>query len=503
MRTINRINFALLLPIVLLAGALSNSATGFEEKKTFQEDLAKLTQILKDGELEMRKSAVRTLGDCKDPRAIEPLCLALRDDSNAVRELAVMNLSNRKLDHRAVSPLIELLQFTKVRSMPQGYTGTTRSQRIVNYAADALARIDDPGAFNLLLNELDSWNELLRQSAVRALIRIVDSHGKPIVVKLLSNLGKKNSQTNEAIMIILGEHMTPPVVEHFKHMMKSTWERTRITAAKYLALKGYRPAKEELVSFLKHKDYMEKALFILAACKDERAVKPLIELVETTGKRLAKSRKITRLTQKTSVPDGAVPPPLPDIRDNPVKYSRVRAINALIDFDVPGARGYLLKLFYEEYTTSRVKIITYMGDSREWRAVGFLLERLADDMEYRVRREALKALQRISGRTYGTKLKKWRKWWRKQRKKFPAKSKELISCEKYYSQKEDEKYLISVHKLIAQLKYSFEYEQLRAIEKLMLLEDPRGVEAITNAMKDKNPRVRLKAVKALRKMKKQ
>ena len=58
--------------------------------------------------MEIRRDAAQTLGELKDPGAVEPLINALDDESEWVRWRAAQSLGNLE-DERAVEPLIHAL----------------------------------------------------------------------------------------------------------------------------------------------------------------------------------------------------------------------------------------------------------------------------------------------------------------------------------------------------------------------------------------------------------
>jgi len=67
----------------------------------------------------------------------------------------------------------------------------------------------------------------------------------------------------------------------------------------------------------------------------------------------------------------------------------------------------------------KVSTITKTIIRRMWRMredrVGELVEQLKD-RDWRVRCSAAGALKEITGEDFGTRYRKWRRWWRKQRK---------------------------------------------------------------------------------------
>ena len=84
-------------------------ATGVSSQATNSQDFDRLVNTLNDDSWQIRWQAVTELGDLKDPRAIEPLAKALREDENSyVRATAAWALGEIK-DSRAIEPLIAAL----------------------------------------------------------------------------------------------------------------------------------------------------------------------------------------------------------------------------------------------------------------------------------------------------------------------------------------------------------------------------------------------------------
>jgi vesicle coat complex subunit len=71
--------------------------------------VAILIKKLKHKDVKIREEAAETLGELKDPRAVEPLIKALKDKDSRVRSEAAIALGKLR-DPRAVEPLIEALK---------------------------------------------------------------------------------------------------------------------------------------------------------------------------------------------------------------------------------------------------------------------------------------------------------------------------------------------------------------------------------------------------------
>jgi hypothetical protein len=106
-----------------------------------------------------RQEAAETFGRVRDPRAVEPLIVALRDDVSGVQRAAAVALGGMA-DPRAVEPLLVLLK---------SHAADVRAA-----AADALGRLGNVSSVGPLINVLkdESWS--VRRAATEALGRIGD-----------------------------------------------------------------------------------------------------------------------------------------------------------------------------------------------------------------------------------------------------------------------------------------------------------------------------------------
>ena len=100
-----------------------------------------LTDMLLNDQLTLRAAAAEALGYIGDDRALAPLMLTLKDESNELREIA----------------------------------------------AESLGRIGDPVAFNVLVERLEDENEWVRRAAVVALGDIGDRRAVEPVTNLLKD----------------------------------------------------------------------------------------------------------------------------------------------------------------------------------------------------------------------------------------------------------------------------------------------------------------------------
>lgn len=119
--------------------------------------LEKLVEDLELGNDVDRCSAARALGRADDPRAVDPLIGALKDDYSWVREYAAFSLA-RLGDRRAVSALIDALG--------------DRDYRVSGAVAFALGELADASSVGSLEEAIKSEDRWIRRSAEDALAKI-------------------------------------------------------------------------------------------------------------------------------------------------------------------------------------------------------------------------------------------------------------------------------------------------------------------------------------------
>ena len=176
---------------------------------------------------EVRWDAARALGEIKDPRAVEPLSAALKDERFSVRQAAAEALG--KIGNaRAVEPLIAAL-------------GDERSD-MRQAAAKALGAIGDARAMEPLIAALKDKDSAVRKAAAEA----------------LDHLGWKPAQDESA---------------GWYWMAKHDWD-------KCVALGAL--AVEPLIAALKdeNSDVRQAAAKALGKIGDPRAVEPLIDALQ-------------------------------------------------------------------------------------------------------------------------------------------------------------------------------------------------------------------------------
>ena len=173
-----------------------------------------------------RLYAVETLGELRDPRAVQPLIAAvLRDRDPRVREAAALALGKIK-DPRAVDALMAALQedFPGCRIRAANSLGEIKEPRSIETlctslkrdidpdvrrnAAIALRKIGDAGAVPALIDALKDKEWTVRKEAARSLGEIKDNRAmEPLKA---AATGDENGEVRKAAQIAL-EEVTGPV----------------------------------------------------------------------------------------------------------------------------------------------------------------------------------------------------------------------------------------------------------------------------------------------------
>lgn len=111
---------------------------------------------------DVRKAAAEALGSLADPRAVQPLVEALKDDREEVAQAAAQALV--ACGEPAVEPLIKLVMQKKW----DGSAWNLRTQA-VTLACEALGQLNDPRAQNTLRIAAKDANSIVSAAAEQAL----------------------------------------------------------------------------------------------------------------------------------------------------------------------------------------------------------------------------------------------------------------------------------------------------------------------------------------------
>ncbi len=248
-----------------------------------------LIMALKDRDLAVRRKAAEALGKIKDARAVEPLIVAMKDENEYVRQEAAEALG--KIGVPAVEALIITLK--------------DKDSDIQENAIKALGWIGDARAVDPLIAALKDEDSDIREKAAQALRMIGDARAvKPLITVLkdkdldvreeavwaLDEIGWEPSNEAEKFIYLISSRKWDELINidigQLIAAMKDKDRWVRRKAAEALGkIKDVR-AVEPLIAALKVKyspDVRWKAAEVLGKIKDARAVEPLIAALKDKG----------------------------------------------------------------------------------------------------------------------------------------------------------------------------------------------------------------------------
>jgi HEAT repeat protein/beta-lactamase regulating signal transducer with metallopeptidase domain len=226
-----------------------------------------LTAALKDGDEDVRETAMHALVQMRDPAIFDPLLQALNDQNAGVREQAAFGLGQLK-DRRAVAPLTNALKDTNA---------SVREQ-----AAFALGQLRDRSAVPALSAALKDEAEGVREQVVFALGQMRDPSS---VDGLTIALRDTKPNVREQAAFALGQIRDRRAVEPLTSALKDADDDVREQAAFGLGQIRDRAAVEALVVALKDKaaNVREQAAFALGQLRDPRAIDGLTDALKDSS----------------------------------------------------------------------------------------------------------------------------------------------------------------------------------------------------------------------------
>ncbi len=365
-----------------------------------------LIAVLNDKNASVRQAAVTALGNLNTPGSIEvePIIALLEDKYIYVRKETVEALGKKK-DARTVEPLIALLN--------------DKNKSIKTAAAIALGEQNDPRAVKPLMDLLKSSDWKLRSTALKGLVTLGDLIP---IESLLAILKEKDDKVRNCAWYLLRKIKNPKIVDTLITLLKSENIEVRKDIIYILEiLKDYR-AVEPLIEILntssdkweqrKAIDALKSITEPLVEQKDSRAVRPLIEILKS------KDTRHRTYIFKTLEKLADIVPVESLIMLLKAKNDRLsnQAQDLLIKTKNPEAVPILITSLKKEDTSIRKKVIYVLGVLKDYRAVEPLMEILKSSDKWG-KKSAAGALKSITGKDYGVKYKKWKKWWKKNKDK--------------------------------------------------------------------------------------
>jgi len=251
--------------------------------------LNSLIEKLKDQDPRVREKAAKTLGEIKDPRAVEPLIDAMRGklpysgankyvvqalvagEYSYVREAAAEALGEIR-DPRAVEPLIDALKDI--------------NYKFREVAARVLGKIKDPRAVEPLIFAVKNDEyESVRCEAIWALGEIRDPRAVDLLIAVLKgeinapdSFGDIDDYAAIALRTI-GEPAVKPLISAYKSALKENDSSVRLLSEQALKKMKDQRTVEPLIAALKDEEWhvREIAVAVLGAFNDHRAIEALID----------------------------------------------------------------------------------------------------------------------------------------------------------------------------------------------------------------------------------
>ena len=226
-----------------------------ETRKT--REIGRLVLQLDDENSDTRESAAGALGDTGDPRAINPLIAALKDEILPVQWAAKQALI--KIGKETVVSLVAALE--------------DEAPSVRGIAAETLGEINDPRAVKPLTIALKDEISPVQWAAKRALVKI----GEPAVEALIETLKERDPFVRRSSAEALGEIKDFRAVGPLLEIMKDANPNVRMTA-KWALINIGEPVVEALLKALRGKDPSGRKIAAsgLGLIKDSRIIKSLI-----------------------------------------------------------------------------------------------------------------------------------------------------------------------------------------------------------------------------------
>lgn len=220
-----------------------------------------LIEALKNNDRDVRRYAAEALGQISDVRAVPALIEALQDRAwDVVRQRAVDAL--RRLGN--LSALDVLLE-----SLLANYRDVRRS------AAQALGFLEDPQAVPALIKALEDNDRYVRKSAAEALGRLGDARAVPALIEALKDSNWDVQESVTEALEQLGDARAVPVL--IQALKGSAWDVRRYVAEILKRLNDPRTV-HPLVKALKNSKM--NVAHALGQLGDARAVPPLIKMLQ-------------------------------------------------------------------------------------------------------------------------------------------------------------------------------------------------------------------------------
>ncbi len=315
-----------------------------------------LLTLLKTGNRSQRIHAAKILAMMKEPRSLPEFMKILRNSDTVLKKSGAYITG--ELHYYPAVPLL-------INCISEKDVDLTVASII------ALGKIGSAQATPALLTTLESPNSRIAVESARALGNIRDSRAVSILIEKITSGNKALNEAAAEALIKTGA----PAVEPLFHFLTGSNEHHIKETADILARIG-KPAVPYLLTLIDSKTTAGwYAVEALGKTRDERAIKPLIEALAL---------------------------------DDEYYFRQIK--EALANIGKP-AHDPVIALLESDEVNMRWKAVEIIYAFREPSLTRYFIEAVGDN-DWRVRFEASKILESITGEEYGMSTRKWRNWYR-------------------------------------------------------------------------------------------
>jgi serine/threonine-protein kinase len=293
---------------------------------------------------------IDTLSRFETPEVHKALQEALKDPNKMVRQAALASLSHMQgtIDLKIVAALL-----------------LDPDIDVINKAIDVIVHINDPETVKYLVPAMKSDNEFSRRAAVEVLNVVGNTASIKFLLEAVADEDWwVRSRASDALARIGGERVVDAVLD----LIKDKDEDIRRAAIEILNSCGDKRAVNQLIEATKDKDWWvsERAADALAGIGDKRALPAIVAMLDRNDKSLP-----VAISAIGKLADASMLPRLAAYLKRPEKEVRVAAIEALAS----------------------------LTDDANSEAVRAHIHQASEGQEETVIRAALKAIQRIEGKS--------------------------------------------------------------------------------------------------------
>lgn len=198
-----------------------------------------LIMAIRDRDFDVRRAVVEALGKIGDQKATPYIISALDDPEKEVKIAAIRALGKLK-DRRATKPLIEFLKFLDESDYD-----------LRKFAIHQLGEIGDPSAVDILLELLKDPS--VSQYVIRALVKI----GEEAVDPLLQALNDRDPVVRKLSCFALGKIRSFRAVDHLIEKLKDEDREVQEEAIRALGRIADKKAVDHLVEILESDKFLQ------------------------------------------------------------------------------------------------------------------------------------------------------------------------------------------------------------------------------------------------------